>query len=683
MSCLAVVLLSLSVSRAGDSPVQELLAQLDHDDVDVRERATKQLGELDPDAIPALEAAAKDATPEAAGRIAQALRAIRVNDVLRRPEAAVLRDRWADLDGAPAARRRAIFAWVRACGEKPETADFLLELLTADAGGAAGDAACEAMNWLCAPRRTRQVEARGSGHAWAEPMPALRHVESLVREGLEISDGARARLAAATLPPKRHGTIERELDQLRGVCARAGVAFRMDDDAGKVRLELAEEAAAAWREWWKGVRGDRLALMDLGLIVRPEGGSLTVEAAREWIARLSAADPRHARVARAVLRDASDEVVAEVARTPAPEARAFAARLALRKKGRLLYIEEEGGRRSQWAMRLDGSGRVRISGDLDMFWSVEPVAGGRRGFTCSRGADGAWGIYEFDLTGAAAPRRLLAAHAFVWARPDGSLLAFRPDEGGQLRQLDPATGDVTTLEEGRASTVLWSPDGKRLIWNCTNASDLKVWEAETRKTATWEGRMPCFTWPKWHPDGRRIAFARRDPPAGPPATMSAVVVDLLTGTEEVSIGPIETKSMGWPEWSPDGSLLSVAWFDKGDRPALALALRGEKDGKPRVVSRPVTVDREVFGQAGLRWSPDGRAAIASYPGVEKAQRYDLASDSWSDAAARDVTAVWIPGTEWLLAEQGSDVWLFSIDGREAVNLTESAVAESAPQFVAE
>ncbi|MBI2921971.1 MAG: PD40 domain-containing protein [Planctomycetes bacterium] len=689
--------LACAPAAADETRVRELISLLDAEDAAVRDKALADPVAIGADALPLLEKACREGSPEQQGRAAEAMQRIRVRAALERLKADHLLKHWDELDAGPARRRRAIRDWVRACGSRPETVDALLELIRVDPRGSAGGAACEAMNWLGAPRLTARVADRASGHAWLEPQTGMDLLQMLFPEGPEISrrireslratPQAKERLDDTVFPPHNDASPERELDQLGRICTGSGVTWRMDDGEGAVHVELPEESLAVWGPWWKAVRNDPVILMDLGLVDRPDGSKLALDAAGEWIARLSDADARRARVARAVLREAGADILEDIARRAAGKdagegLEKFAALIRLRTRGRILFVAETAERREQWIMRLDGSGARRISGDLNMFWSVSAAADGKTGFVSSRSATGEWGVYRFDLSGAAPPEKLDTLHAFVWPRPDGLQVALRVYEGGQLRLFDVLTRKATVIEEGNASFVGWSPDGTRLIWNQSQGNDLKVYELASGKTAVWPGRLPYLSSSRWNPDSRRIATDLRGEEAGRSRTKRVEVLDVTTGEGKTVIGPVETTSMGWPEWSPDGRWLAAAW-PAADKSGIEVALWDSKEGRTRTVKKTVALAGNHYGNAMVKWRPDGMALIVTHLAAGRGYELDIAASTWRDASDRDFTAVWIPGTDWILDEDESDVWLMDAYGGPRLNLTESAVAESDPHFLPE
>jgi TolB protein len=197
-------------------------------------------------------------------------------------------------------------------------------------------------------------------------------------------------------------------------------------------------------------------------------------------------------------------------------------------------------------------------------------------------------------------------NAPAWS-PDGQRIAFLSATKLYVANAD-GSGHrtLTRLErDGGLASLAWSPDGRKLLFlvepinrGCGYCSRLYVLNADgsglrdvTRKLggSRGPGAGPASD-PVWSPDGRRIAFVRRN-------TRLGVYVINADGSGVRNLTP---KPMGAayaaPTWSPDGRTIAFA---------------GERDGNSEIYlmnadgsgQRNLTLDPAYDGDPG--WSPDG------------------------------------------------------------------------------
>ncbi|MCE9582031.1 MAG: hypothetical protein K8T20_05890 [Planctomycetes bacterium] len=639
---------------AGDGDgLKDLARQLDDDDPQVRDTASAALEAAGESAAAVLRDVVASGSPEARGRAGAILRRFHVKEIVKRPENAELQSRWAAISGEDvAARRTAIKAWA-AAARGTTLVDSALELLEADPTGTAGDAAGELLSWLLAPRKTARVESLGCSMASSEPFPARQQLDMFLKGDYEATDEAASRLAACALPPRASDKSHSTLDELRFICASAGVVWRMSDDPPKVRIELPEESLNWWREWWAGAKGDRFALMDLGFEKTPDGSKLEAGELPGWLASLASADGRRARVARRVLRDLPAALIPGV-KGEAPAIAAFRERLLLRDKGRLVFGSDRDGTRALWSMNLDGSDVRKASGELRDVWSAMPVPGGKVAIGCGTAPDGSTGLYRFDLTGAAAPKKLSDGGGSARPAPDGKRVAVRHDDG-RLFLLDLETGASEKIADGATGSLAWSPDGRRIAWSTGGAFCVWMAEGGVRTLKVETVFLNLFA---WSPDGGAIAF---------PGKGRIHVLDLATG-EVTPAGEAHT-SVYKPAWSPDGSRIAFAWIGKGEK---VNTIEIYDVGKGTSTTLPDPGGFAVSMQGNCRFRPDGR--LLAFSSNSRGDHCLVIEDG----RTREITATWFADwilDGWMLDFAENDLLLRKDDGTLTINLTESVADE--------
>jgi len=180
---------------------------------------------------------------------------------------------------------------------------------------------------------------------------------------------------------------------------------------------------------------------------------------------------------------------------------------------RLLYRadEESPDVIALYSVAPDGSGRRRLSGDLDPGGEV------LGGFACS--ADGAhvayamarrpYGAVELYIAplGGGVPRLVSDEPAgvgiwtaFAWSR-DGAVLAFLTEAEG-LFTFDPSDDRPVEIDLDVVPGFVWSPVGLRLAYRTADGT-LHAFSVETGTGTPIGACRPDFT---WSPDGMKLAF---------------------------------------------------------------------------------------------------------------------------------------------------------------------------------
>jgi Tol biopolymer transport system component/predicted Ser/Thr protein kinase len=183
--------------------------------------------------------------------------------------------------------------------------------------------------------------------------------------------------------------------------------------------------------------------------------------------------------------------------------------------------------------------------------------------------------------------------------PDGKALAYVSDAAGNLDIwiLDARGGEPMrrTRDPGPDRVPAWTADGSEILYARAKDGTVSIW-----KTPRFSGPstllIPDATDPAPSPDGKMVAFARRDA-SGDTRIAVAPLEDpssarLLTGRDD---GIWEHRS---PAWSPDGS--TICYTDNKD-----LWLVPAGGGEPRRLTE------EGAGDIEPAWSSDGRRVYFS------------------------------------------------------------------------
>jgi Tol biopolymer transport system component len=250
-----------------------------------------------------------------------------------------------------------------------------------------------------------------------------------------------------------------------------------------------------------------------------------------------------------------------------------------------------------YVMNADGGGQRRLMQDVrleGLDWSPDG-----RNIAVAAPGQGLIGFYAVNTDGSG--RRLLVRPgvAPAWS-PDGRRIAYAARgiwlvnaDGSEPRQL-------TTQSNGRNTRLYWSPDGRKLAFLSGACGDfcehLYVINADgsglrnlTPHLRGGPGRGAAD--PSWSPDGRTIAFVRRD------FRSNAVYVvrpDGGSGRRRLTWAPVDYAA---PAWSPDGRRIAFVGTLDGNFEIYVM----NADGRRR---RNLTLHPGYDGDP--TWSPDGR-----------------------------------------------------------------------------
>jgi Tol biopolymer transport system component len=184
---------------------------------------------------------------------------------------------------------------------------------------------------------------------------------------------------------------------------------------------------------------------------------------------------------------------------------------------------------------------------------------------------------------------------------------------GELIRLNPATHQPSVYLSGTSATeVAFSPDGQWITY--ITFPDYILWRSRTdgrdrRQLTSPSGYAEI---PRWSPDGKRIAFNWSD--AGKPWKVAVISSD-GGALEGVIPDREDNQQQGDPTWSPDGEEIIYA-----------------RDMELRRVDLRTRKVEPIRGSEGLfspRWSPDGRYLAAFSMDSRSIHMFDFEKQVWT------------------------------------------------------
>jgi serine/threonine-protein kinase len=196
--------------------------------------------------------------------------------------------------------------------------------------------------------------------------------------------------------------------------------------------------------------------------------------------------------------------------------------------------------------------------------------------------------------------------------------------------------------------------------------------------------------PALSPDGSLVAYA-----AGPPTRMQ-IFVRQVGGGRTIALTSDSAEGYRWPRWSPDGSRIAY----QGDAGiAVVPALGGQPRLAVRLEAQAAESTTSAFTRlAGFAWSPDGRR-IAYSTGIGRDVTVvpveggaathltgvrDVHSLSWSPDGTRLAAVADNPtfvfGSVYFGNEATSSIWILPVNGKPAIQVTADQHLNESPQW---
>jgi TolB protein len=221
--------------------------------------------------------------------------------------------------------------------------------------------------------------------------------------------------------------------------------------------------------------------------------------------------------------------------------------------------------------------------------------------------------------------------------------------------------ELTTGTNGDSYLPTFFPDGQRLAFIVNRAGKKSFWSVDlaSRAQARLLDLPDAADFSRLSPDGKRVAFNGRRSGGEP----TVLLADLAGGAPRPLTS--DTAAIGFPCWSPDGSVLAVEWKRGEDTHVATVAAAG---GVPEVLT----------SERGQSWShsfsPDGdRIAFSG----SRNGLWNLYSISRRKKEQRQLTRLsrlntyvrypaWSPKGDQIVyeyAESTGNVWMLEGQGR--------------------
>jgi Tol biopolymer transport system component len=240
-----------------------------------------------------------------------------------------------------------------------------------------------------------------------------------------------------------------------------------------------------------------------------------------------------------------------------------------------------------------------------------------------------------------------------------NIILFHRDLGTPSLWMMRPDGSGKSMLRSQAGYASLTPDGSRIVFYDFQTGRLSLIRVDrTRQWAAVPDLAGGQFQPDISPDGRTVVFVGWTPT--PTGSENAIYRANLDGTDirRLTHGPATDL---WPRWSPDGQRIAFTRHDPLSGPQVFVM---EADGSNQRVLKT-----EGEGQHA-RWSPDGSRLL--YENHQATRRlWIMSSDGANPRPLSDTIeyfgdeAEWSPdGTSLLVYKNGSELWRASLDGSE-------------------
>jgi carboxyl-terminal processing protease len=221
--------------------------------------------------------------------------------------------------------------------------------------------------------------------------------------------------------------------------------------------------------------------------------------------------------------------------------------------------------------------------------------------------------------------------------PDGSIIAFVHDRKN-IYTISSDGNELTLIyqDDVEAGWPEWSPDSRKIVFSARRDGILNLFtmnfdgsELKQITESAFDDVAPTFS-----PDGSRIAFS-----SNRTGKWEVHILDLRSGKVEQITNLGDSGGMGWPAWSPDGSLIAFESI-------------GEANSRDIYVVRPdgtqlKNITNNPAYNGAPAWSPDSREIAFVSDRDDGLNIYIVQSDG---TRIKRLSNLWGWGPSWSMVE---------------------------------